>query len=191
MQWRVLRRASESPRSRRARCWRALLAAARAWRSRCCGRSAAGGARAAHGRADGARQRRTSARSSMPSSRRQPRSSGTRNGWPTIGWDEARSGGAPRASSRRRSLEEAARRINALLGELKTSHTGLLTPDDVDYYILLAVFGGASMPQEEFDERFWGAGVTYAGIGHLLRAHRRARFRRCCAGRLAGRRAPA
>ena len=65
------------------------------------------------------------------------------------------------------SLEEAARRINALLGELKTSHTSLLTPDDVDYYILLAVFGGADMPQPERDERFWGAGVTCAGIGHF------------------------
>jgi carboxyl-terminal processing protease len=63
------------------------------------------------------------------------------------------------------TLEEAARRINTLLGELETSHTGLLTPDDVDYYILMAVFGGASMPQEEFDDRFWGTGVTYAGIG--------------------------
>ena len=83
-----------------------------------------------------------------------------------IGWDkraaEARQGvvDAP-------SLEEAARRINALLGELKTSHTTLLTPDDIDYYILLAVFGGARMPQDEFDERFWGAGVTYPGIGHF------------------------
>jgi carboxyl-terminal processing protease len=64
-------------------------------------------------------------------------------------------------------LSEAARRINALLGELKTSHTGLLTPDDVEYYILLAVFGGADMPQQERDERFWGAGVTYPGIGHF------------------------
>jgi carboxyl-terminal processing protease len=64
-------------------------------------------------------------------------------------------------------LAEAARRINALLGELKTSHTSLLTPDDVEYYILLAVFGGADMPQSERDERFWGAGVTYAGIGHF------------------------
>lgn len=63
------------------------------------------------------------------------------------------------------NLEVAARRINALLGELKSSHTGLLTPDDVDYYILMAVFGGASMPKEEFDDRFWGAGVTFAGIG--------------------------
>jgi carboxyl-terminal processing protease len=29
----------------------------------------------------------------------------------------------------------------------------------------MAVFGGASMPQEEFDARFWGAGVTFPGIG--------------------------
>jgi carboxyl-terminal processing protease len=83
-----------------------------------------------------------------------------------IGWDK-------RAAQLRQGvvdapdLDEAARRINALLGELKTSHTVLLTPDDVDYYILLAVFGGADMPQPERDERFWGAGVTYAGIGHF------------------------
>jgi carboxyl-terminal processing protease len=64
-------------------------------------------------------------------------------------------------------LTEAARRINALLGELKSSHTILLTPDDVEHYILLAVFDGADMPQQEQDERFWGAGVTYAGIGHF------------------------
>jgi hypothetical protein len=60
------------------------------------------------------------------------------------------------------SLGEATRRINALLAELKTSHTALLTPDDVDYYILLAVFGGAGMPQREYNEKFWGAGITYA-----------------------------
>lgn len=65
------------------------------------------------------------------------------------------------------SLDAAASRINALLGELNTSHTALLTPDDVNYYILMAVFRGASMPQEEFDDRFWGAGVTFAGIGHF------------------------
>jgi carboxyl-terminal processing protease len=83
-----------------------------------------------------------------------------------IGWDK-------RAAEVRQSVADApdlaaaAHRINALLGELKTSHTGLLTPDDVEYYILLAVFGGADMPQPERDERFWGAGVTYAGIGHF------------------------
>jgi carboxyl-terminal processing protease len=34
----------------------------------------------------------------------------------------------------------------------------------------LAVFGGAGMPQEEFDGRFWGAGVAFAGIG-IFSAH--------------------
>ena len=63
------------------------------------------------------------------------------------------------------NLDEAARRINALLGKLKMSHTGLLTPDDVDYYVLLSVFGSSTLPREEADDRFWGAGVTYAGIG--------------------------
>lgn len=38
-------------------------------------------------------------------------------------------------------VQEAARRINLLLDELKTSHTVLLTPDDVDYYVLRGVFG--------------------------------------------------
>jgi len=83
-----------------------------------------------------------------------------------LGWKE-------RAAEVRQSvveadnLDAAANRINALLDELKTSHTALLTPDDVNYYILMAVFRGASMPQEEFDDRFWGGGVTYAGIGHF------------------------
>jgi carboxyl-terminal processing protease len=39
------------------------------------------------------------------------------------------------------SVEEAARRIDLLLGELDTSHTGLLTPDDPDYYVFGSVFG--------------------------------------------------
>jgi carboxyl-terminal processing protease len=80
-------------------------------------------------------------------------------GWPKLAAD-ARPGVVEA-----QSLEEAARRINALLGKLKMSHTGLLTPDDVDYYVLLSVFGGSTLPREEVDERFWGAGVTYAGIG--------------------------
>src|SRR5262245_2303067 len=91
-------------------------------------------------------------------------------------WDKDRLadvGWAKRAAEVRPSVveapnyEEAARRVNALLAELKTSHTGLLMPDDVDYYILLAVFGGAGMPQQEYNDKFWGAGVTYAGIGHF------------------------
>lgn len=83
-----------------------------------------------------------------------------------IGWDKRAAEVRPKVVEAR-SLEEAAKRINGLLGELKTSHTALLTPDEINYYILMAVFHGASMPQEAFDERFWGAGVTYAGIGHF------------------------
>jgi carboxyl-terminal processing protease len=83
-----------------------------------------------------------------------------------VGWDKRVAEARPSVVDAP-NLEEAARRINALLGEIKSSHTNLLTPDDVDYYILLAVFGGADMPQQERDERFWGAGVTYAGIGHF------------------------
>lgn len=84
----------------------------------------------------------------------------------TVGWEQRAAEVRPSVVEAP-NLEEAARRINALLAELKTSHTALLTPDDVDYYVLMAVFGGASMPQAEFDDRFWGAGVTFAGIGHF------------------------
>ena len=54
-------------------------------------------------------------------------------------------------------LQEAARRINLLLDELQTSHTILLTPDDVDYYVLRGVFG-RSRP-------YAGIGVFTARIG--------------------------
>jgi carboxyl-terminal processing protease len=83
-----------------------------------------------------------------------------------VGWDK-RAADVRQSVVDAPSIEEAVRRINALLGELKTSHTNLFTPDDVEYYILLDVFGGADMPQQERDERFWGAGITYAGIGHF------------------------
>ena len=63
-----------------------------------------------------------------------------------IGW-EKRAAEARQSVVEAPSLEEAARRINALLGELKTSHTGLLTPDDVDYYVLMDVFGGGRCPR--------------------------------------------
>ena len=61
------------------------------------------------------------------------------------------------------TLEEAARRINALLGKLETSHTGLLTPDDQDYYNLLDVFSG-SRGARKLAKQF-RSGVHYAGIG--------------------------
>ena len=67
-------------------------------------------------------------------------------------WDKdllASSGWERRAAELRKSVldapnhAEAARRINGLLGELKSSHTGLLTPEDVEYYILLDVFANS------------------------------------------------
>ncbi|HJZ33052.1 MAG TPA: S41 family peptidase [Hyphomicrobiaceae bacterium] len=61
--------------------------------------------------------------------------------------------------------EAAAGRINALLAELKTSHTGLFTPDDVEYYILLDVFSGSSRIRDFVAQHFWGSGVSYAGVG--------------------------
>jgi carboxyl-terminal processing protease len=83
-----------------------------------------------------------------------------------IGWNK-RAAEVRQSVVEARGLEEAASRINALLDEIKNSHTALLTPDEVNYYMLMAVFRGASMSQEEFDDRFWGAGVTFAGIGHF------------------------
>jgi carboxyl-terminal processing protease len=62
-----------------------------------------------------------------------------------------------------RMLEEAARRINTLLGKLETSHTGLLTPDDQDYYNLLDVFS-ASRGARKLAKQF-PSGIHYAGIG--------------------------
>jgi carboxyl-terminal processing protease len=89
-------------------------------------------------------------------------------------WDKeliANSGWERRAAEVRQGVieapshAEAARRINALLAELKTSHTGLLTPDDVEYYILLDVFSGGSRVRDFVSQRFWGSGVRFAGAG--------------------------
>jgi hypothetical protein len=75
------------------------------------------------------------------------------------------------------NLEEAVRRINALLGQLKTSHTGLLTPDDQDYYNLLDVFsnsrGARSLAKQ------YRSGVHYAGIGIFSVRIDERQFRRC------------
>jgi len=89
-----------------------------------------------------------------------------------VGWQ------ARAAASRERvvtapSLEAAARRINALLGELKTSHTVLLTPDDVDFYVLLDVFtrgdrgkhGSQRRKLQDLAAAAGQRGVRYAGIG--------------------------
>ena len=91
-----------------------------------------------------------------------------------------------RASSRLPASMEAARRINALLDELKTSHTALLTPDDVDYYILLDGLSGRRCRRRTSTSAS-GAGVTLRRHRHLLGAHRGARLRRRLTGGIAGR----
>ena len=80
-----------------------------------------------------------------------------------VGWEQ-RAAEARKSCAAAANLPKAARCINALLGDLKTSHTGLLTPDEVEYYILLDVFGGSREFKELIGDRFRG-GVRYAGIG--------------------------
>jgi carboxyl-terminal processing protease len=76
------------------------------------------------------------------------------------------------------SMEEAVRRINTLLSELKTSHTRLFTPDEYDYYALLDIVGSpaaredmdaATFPENLIARRFWGSGPYYLGTGAFTR----------------------
>lgn len=67
------------------------------------------------------------------------------------------------------STREAVGRINALLAELKTSHTGLYTPDDYQYPILLDIVGGGGNIAELIAEKFWGVGPHYPGVGIFTR----------------------
>ncbi len=92
-----------------------------------------------------------------------------------------------KASSRPTSFEEAASRINALLGELKTSHTALLTPDDVNYYILMAVFQRGVDAPAGIRRSILGRGRDVRRHRSFLGADRGARLRRRGAGRIAGR----
>lgn len=62
-------------------------------------------------------------------------------------------------------LESAVERINRLLGALRTSHTGLFSPDRVEYFILLDVFGQQQNLKEFVASRFGEGPVAYDGIG--------------------------
>ncbi|NWG25276.1 MAG: hypothetical protein HXY30_12845 [Pseudorhodoplanes sp.] len=64
---------------------------------------------------------------------------------------------------------EAIRRINALLGELNTSHTALFSPDDYQYYILLDIVGAGANGAGLMARKFWGNGPYYPGIGAFTR----------------------
>jgi carboxyl-terminal processing protease len=63
------------------------------------------------------------------------------------------------------TLDEAVGRINQLIAELKTSHTGLYGPDDFRYYITLDALRGAGGTSDLIAERFWGTGPYFPGIG--------------------------
>ena len=67
------------------------------------------------------------------------------------------------------STADAVRQINALLAELKTSHTALFTPDDYEYYILLDIFGAGPTLSNLLSKQFWGMGPYYSGIGAFTR----------------------
>jgi carboxyl-terminal processing protease len=67
------------------------------------------------------------------------------------------------------SAEDAVRQINALLAELKTSHTGLFTPDDYEYYVLPDILGSGRNLTELMSRHFWGSGPYYPGIGAFTR----------------------
>lgn len=63
------------------------------------------------------------------------------------------------------SVDDAVAHINALLSELRTSHTGLFTPDDFRYYVTLDALRGAGGTAGLIEERFWGTGPYFPGIG--------------------------
>lgn len=63
------------------------------------------------------------------------------------------------------TTKDAVERINGLLAELDTSHTGLYAPDDHRYYITLEVLSGAPGTRDLIFERFWGAGPYFPGVG--------------------------
>lgn len=64
-----------------------------------------------------------------------------------------------------KNLPDAVGRINDLLGELKTSHTALYTPDQHQFYTLLDIVGLKSDPTEFTQRTFWADTIHYAGIG--------------------------
>src|SRR5262249_8948580 len=81
-----------------------------------------------------------------------------------LGW-RARAAAARSSVLSALTTDDAVRQINALLSELKTSHTGLFTPDEYEYYIFLDIVGLTELTSR----RFWGSGPYYPGIGVFTR----------------------
>ena len=83
--------------------------------------------------------------------------------------------------------EDAARRINALLSELKTSHTALYTPDDYQYYILLDVLRGDWETDRSRVQAVLGKRTVLSRNWSVHPTGRGSSFRRRHSGRLARR----
>jgi carboxyl-terminal processing protease len=66
------------------------------------------------------------------------------------------------------SVEEAASQINSLLSTLKASHTGLFTPDQYEYYIILDIVGVWGAGPDLANRRLCGS-PCYPGIGAFTR----------------------
>ena len=66
------------------------------------------------------------------------------------------------------SIDDAVRQINQLLSGLGVSHTGLYTPNDYLYYVLLDVTRGLAT-RDFVGRRFWSSGLYYPGIGIFTR----------------------
>lgn len=85
-----------------------------------------------------------------------------------VDWDAARERHRPEAAAARTD-RELSRIINAMLGELRTSHTGHYTPEDVEYYHLLDImgraWGNAGLVERRFPE-----GIRYEGIEAWLQS---------------------
>lgn len=64
-----------------------------------------------------------------------------------------------------RTPEDAARELNKLLAELRTSHTALFTPNDYEYAILLDIVGPGANSNNLLQRKFWGSAPHYPGIG--------------------------
>ncbi len=62
---------------------------------------------------------------------------------------------------------DAARVINQMLAELRSSHTGYYTPDEIAYYDLADIFSGGL--RDDLPKRFAKGEVAYSGIGMITR----------------------
>lgn len=60
---------------------------------------------------------------------------------------------------------EVAAVVNAMLGELDTSHTRYFTPEETGFYQLLALFQQFHRDKPVYEERFGEGPVRYTGIG--------------------------